>query len=96
MTAFRGKWKPWEQEKKKEQRLLSHGERAGMALCIAMLLFSMSEGDVPLGFLAMSFLVYEGYNIADKAGGERFHFLASLLKGLCFTLFAGSLILLFL
>ncbi|MDD3114355.1 MAG: hypothetical protein PHQ44_01300 [Anaerovibrio sp.] len=95
MTAFRGKKKPWEAEAKKDARLFSHGEKAGMALCLAMLLFSIGAGDVPLGFFAGAFLVYEGQRAVSAAGGERCRSLASLLQGLCFAMFLGSIFLAF-
>lgn len=95
MEAFRGKKKPWEQEKEKKVQLFSNGEKAGMALCLAMLLFAISQWDVPLVFFSASFLIYEGYNVADKVGGERLHFLASLLRGLSLALFFGSILLVF-
>lgn len=94
VTVFRGKT-PWKEEKKKQPPLFTNGEKAGMALCLAMLLFAVSAGDVPLIFFTLSFLVYEAYNVVTKAGGERFHVLASFLLGLCIALFAGSIVMAF-
>ena len=94
MSVFRGRT-PWTEEKKKRPPLFSTGEKAGMALCLAMLLFAISDGDVPLAFFSLSFLVYEGYNVVSKVGGERFHALASFLLGLGIALFAGSIVMAF-
>ena len=94
MPVFRGRT-PWTEEKKKQPSFFTSGEKAGMALCLAMLLFAISAGDVPLAFLSLSFLVYEGSNVVGKAGGERFHALASFLLGLGIALFAGSIFMAF-
>lgn len=94
MSVFRGRI-PGTEEKKKESPLFSNGEKAGMALCLAMLIFALSDGDVPLIFFSLSFLVYEGHNLVSKVGGERFHALASFLLGLGLALFAGSILLAF-
>lgn len=91
MPVFRGRT-PWNEEKKKQPPLFTNGEKAGMALCLAMLLFAVSDGDVPLVFFTLSFLVYEAHNVAVRAGEGRFHSLASFLLGLCIALFAGSLV----
>ena len=94
MPVFRGKT-PWSEEKKKKPPLFTSGEKAGMALCFAMQLFAVSDGDVPLFFFASSFLIYEVYNVLNRAGGERFHFLASFLLGLSLALFLGSIFMAF-
>ena len=95
MPAFRGKKMPWEKEDGGREDTLTHGEKAGMLLCTAMLLFSISDGDVPLGFLSASFLAFEGYRMLDIAGGEAFHPLSAFLRGLCLALAAGSVLMLF-
>lgn len=94
MSVFRGKT-PWDEERKKQPPLFTNGEKAGMALCLAMQLFAASDGDVPLFFFASSFLLYEAYNLLNRMGGERFHALASFLLGLCLALFLGSIFMAF-
>ncbi len=90
MTAFRG-GKPWENNKKKKLQLFSHGEKAGMMLCLAMMLFAMANGDIPLLFFSSSFIVYEVQNALSKIDAERFHAYCSFLWGLCLVLFIGSI-----
>ena len=54
MSVFRGRT-PWTEEKKKQPPLFSTGEKAGMALCLAMLLFAISDGDVRWHFFPCPF-----------------------------------------
>lgn len=93
MPTFRG-GDPTPKKKKKE-RLFSHGEKAGIALCLAMLLFALSDWDLPLAFFSLSFIIYEAYNVVNKLGGTRMHALASFLLGLCIAFFVGSIFMAF-
>ncbi len=95
MTAFRG-GKPWEENKKKKLQLFSHGEKAGMMLCLAMMLFALVHGDMPLFFFSSSFIVYEVQSALNKIDSQRFHAHCSFLWGLCLALFIGSLFMAFL
>lgn len=94
MTTFRG-GRPWEENKKKKIQLFSHGEKAGMVLCLAMVLFSLVHGDIPLFFFSSSFIVYEVQSALNKIDKERFHACCSFLWGLCLALFAGSILMAF-
>lgn len=96
MTAFRTK-KPWEEKEPKRKALISSGERAGLALCTVMFIYSVSEGDVPLGFFAMSFILFIFHKILDQLGehNPRLHFLAGVLQGLYIAFFVGSILLIF-
>lgn len=90
MTAFRG-GRPWEENKKKKLQLFSHGEKAGMMLCLAMMLFALKDGDVPLFFFSSAFIVYEVQSALNKIDGTRFHVYCSFLWGLSLALFIGSI-----
>lgn len=96
MTAFRTK-KPWEETAPKRKAIISSGERAGLALCTVMFIYSVSEGDVPLGFFAMSFILFIFHKILEQLGehNHRLHFLAGVLQGLYIAFFIGSILLIF-
>ena len=94
MATFRA-GKPWEKESKKKLQLFTAGEKAGLLLCLAMLIFALKSADVPLGFFIMSFFCFEVQNVMGKVDGKRFHFAISLLWGLCLSLFIGSVFMAF-
>ena len=92
VSAFRG-GRSWEEEKKQKRQLFSAGEKASMALCLAMLIFALQSGDVALCFLIFAFFCYEVQNVMSKIDAKRFKFWISLLWGLCLSTFVGSVFL---
>lgn len=96
MTAFRTK-KPWEAEKPARKSIFSHGERAGLMLCTVMFIYSVSAGDVPLGFFAMSFILFICHKFLETLGEKnpRIGFLAGVIQGLYIAFFFGSILLIF-
>lgn len=75
----------------KKEPLFTNGEKAGMALALALFLFGVFDGDVPLCFFVASFLVYEAHAVLKKARGDQDWFLSNLLKGMSIAMFFGSI-----
>ena len=90
MPGMRSKF-PIEDNKNKIEPTFSNGEKAGMALCLAMFLFGLSDGDLPLCFFSASFLVYELHVLLKKARGDEDWFMSNLLKGMSIAMFVGSI-----
>lgn len=87
---------PWDDPPQKKIKLFTSGEKAAMVLCLAMLLFAASDGDVPLMFFSMAFLVYEVHSVVEKLNGNTPCFVSNFCKGLSLAMFFGSLAMAFL
>lgn len=87
---------PWEDPPKKKIKLSTGGEKAAMILCMAMLLFAASDGDIPLLFFSLAFLIYEVHSLLERLNGDSPHPLSNFCKGLSLAMFFGSLAMAFL
>ncbi len=82
-------------ETKKKTSTFTNGEKAGMALALALLLFGIADRDVPLCFFTGSFLVYELHVVAKKSRGNQDWFLSKMLKSMSIAMFFGSIAMVF-
>ena len=94
MPGFRYKGTIYKVSTKKEA-IFTNGEKAGMALSLALFLFGLADGDIPLCFFTASFLVYEAHIVLKKARGNQEWFLANVLKGMSIAMFVGSIAMVF-
>ena len=90
MPGMRSKF-PLNNPPAKKEATFSRGEKAGIALCLAMFLFGLSDFDLPLCFLTSSFLVYESHVFLKKAHSDQDWFMSNLLKGMSIAMFVGSI-----
>lgn len=90
MPGMRSKL-PTEEKNNKIEPTFSNGEKAGMALCLVMFLFGLSDWDLPLCFFTASFLIYELHVVLKVARGNKDWFMSNLLKGMSIAMFVGSI-----
>ena len=83
---------PWDEPKVKDKKMFNNGEKGGMLLGMALLLFSIVTGDVPLGFFLFSFVLFEIRLGLLRLDNSRMNFLANFLLGLAISLCLGSVV----
>lgn len=73
----------------------SRGELAGLMLAGALLLYSLTQADIPAVFLTASFILFEMRLPARALGDTVGRSLAGVLQGLSLSLFFGAVLMLF-
>jgi len=94
--AFHSKMQPPKAEEKQKKKLMKHGERAGMALSIVVMLYAVLTEDWPLGFFCLSVATFMLRPLARAYGGRFGEPLSGLLQGFSLSLAFGTLIWVFL
>ena len=80
-------------EPEKAGPMFSRGQLVSMMLATVLLVYSLVEGDVPLMFLLLSFLIYRLRPLAEKFIGR---WLANAMQGFSVALGMGALVMAFL
>ncbi len=80
-------------EPEEEGPMFSRGQLVSMMLATVLLIYSLVEGDIPLMFLLLSFLIYLLRPLAEKCVGR---WLANAMHGFSVALGMGALVLAFL
>ena len=73
--------------------MFSRGQKMSMLLSLALLVYAIVNGDVPLAFLLLSFLSYLFRPLAEKLVGP---WLSNAMKGFSMALGVGAVVLAFL
>ena len=96
MTVFRGKWpaEP-ENDNKKSKGLLKNGERSGIVLAAALIIYGVINSDVPLCFFMLAFILFYGHVWLERSQLTQLASLSNVLKGLSITMLIGSVIMIF-
>ena len=80
-------------EPEAEGPMFSRGQKTGMMLSAALLVYALVSGDVPLAFLTLSFLMFLLRPLAEKMVGP---WLGNVMKGFAMALGMGAVVLAFL
>jgi hypothetical protein len=73
--------------------MFSRGQKTSMLLSMALLVYALISGDVPLTFLLLSFLIYLFRPLAEKFVAP---WLSNAMKGFAMALGIGAVVLAFL
>ena len=92
---MRYRWFPkgnQEQEKQQPKAGFSHGEKAGLVLFAGMLCWGLSNGDLPMVFFGLAFIIYELRFFAKLLGPGLGSTLSNLMQGFSIALAVGALV----
>lgn len=74
----------------------SHGEKAGLVLFAAMLCWGMYNGDLPMVFFGLAFIIYELRPLAEALLPGPGKALSNVMQGFSLALAVGALVWVFL
>lgn len=77
------------------QKRPSRGELSGLVLAIAIFFYGLVTQDVPVVFLALSFILFELRPLAEHFAGVYGKTISSFLWGFSLALFFSAVVLLF-
>ncbi len=81
-----------EEEKPKNERLISRGASSGCMLTAAFTVYGFVTRDIPLMFLCLSYLSFVLSPVVEKYTGSFGSALANAMKGFSMALLAGALL----
>lgn len=79
------------EHEKEPERIFSRGEQTGIVLAAVIFAYGWTEGDLPLIFFCLSFLIFELRKIVARYSRSHGNSIANAMQGFSLALILGAL-----